>query len=330
MTSPSDLSEPRGSAAPKGSGSGRGVCGIVVTYNPEPRMLGRAIEAAVTQLDHLIVVDNGSRPSTVEQIQRLVSAARVAGHARITEQYYPSNQGLPVRFNEAIRSARAAGDRFALLLDHDSVLQPEAARRLLEAHDQVSGSHPLSALEACNEEPVVLPTDDFLAGYWRRRSPGLPDGLTDDFLGTNSGLFVSLEVLERVGGFDESYFLDAVDFEFTLRLRAAGGRLLQVAGARIWHQRGETARSSGGSRSPPLRRIQPIRHYYVARDVLRTWGRYWRRFPLVGMLLLSMPLREVILVLLYYNDRRTHLHYLGIGTLHALRGVRGPMPTAGP
>jgi rhamnosyltransferase len=304
----------------------RGVCGILVTYNPDPPVLENVLDAAVIQLDHLIVIDNGSRPEAVAEIQRLLGRARARAEVRVTERYYPSNLGLPIRFNEAIRVARDSGDHFALLLDHDSVLQPETVARLLEVHDQVSGKLPLGALEARNEEPIVLPTDDFLSGYWRRRNPDLAVGLTDDFLGTNSGLFVPLEVVEKVGGFDETYFLDAVDFEFTLRLRTAGGRLLQVAAARIRHQRGEPARPTGSGQSPPVRRIQPIRHYYVARDVLRTWGRYWRRFPLVGLLLLSMPFREALLVMLYYPDRRAHLHYLGLGLLHALRGVRGPLP----
>jgi rhamnosyltransferase len=301
----------------------------MVTFNPDPPLLREALRAAAAQLGHLIVIDNGSAPSAVGDVRRLVDEARLLGPARVTERYYPSNLGLPIRFNEAIRIAREAGDRFALFLDHDSVLEPGAVGKLLEVHERLSGKLPLGALGANNEEPFVLPTDEFLAGYWRRRNPGLEDGLSDDYLGINSGLFVPLDVFDRVGGFDESYFLDAVDFEFALRLRSAGGRLLRVAGARIRHRRGETAPPLGSARPPPVRWVRPERHYYVARDVLRTWARYWRRFPHIGLLLLSMPVHEAVLVMLFYRDRRTHLYYLGLGTLHALRGVTGPMPSPG-
>ncbi len=319
--------EPSPSVGAPGTRSIRGVCGILVTYNPEPRLLEAVLSEAVTQLDHLIVFDNGSRAETVDHMRRLAGTARALHGARITEHYYPSNLGLPIRFNEALRIAKGANDRFALFLDQDSVLEPGAVERLLHAHDRVTGRLPIEALEARNVEPVVLPTDDFLAGYWRRRYPPLEADLTDDLLGTNSGLFLPLEVIDRVGGFDESYFLDAVDFEFTLRLRSKGGRVLQVPTARIQHQRGEL--DPGSDRAPTIRRVQPFRHYYVARDVFRTWARYWRKFPVVGMLLLSMPFREAVLVLLFYRDRRTHLRFLALGTVHALRGITGPMPGSG-
>ena len=242
----------------------------------------------------------------------------------MTDRYFPTNRGLPIPFNEGIALARSESDRFVLFLDHDSILQPGAVRRLLEVHDRIASRVPVGGLEAHNEEPFVLPTDDFLSGYLRRRTPPLGGGLTDDFLGTNSGLFVPMEVFDRCGGFDPTYFVDAVDFEFTLRLRAAGLRILQVPDAGIRHQRGEPA--EGKAPAFNVRRERPLRHYYVARDVLRTWGRYWRRFPLIGLILLSMPIRELFLVLMFYPDRRPHLYYLGLGTLDALRGVHGPLP----
>jgi rhamnosyltransferase len=319
------------SSAPLGNpraGSGRGVCGILVTFNPKPGLLGEVLQAANEQLDHLIVIDNGSELPGVEAIRQLSAQGKTPGPPSMTVLYHPANLGLPIRFNEAIRFARDAGYRFVLLLDQDSVLQPGAIRSLLGAYDRVSAALPVGALEALNEEPFVLPTDDFLAGYWRRMFPRLPGGLSDDFLGTNSGLFLPLAVLGRVGGFDESYFLDAVDFEFSLRLRSAGLRVLQVPEARIRHQRGETGPSTGSTPRPPVRRVLAVRHYYVARDVLRTWARYRRRFPLVGLLMLSMPFREALLVLLYYPDRATHWRYLGLGAVHALRGVTGPLPTS--
>lgn len=310
-------------------GTGRGVAAILVTYHPEPRLLDEVLRAAGGQVDHLIIIDNGSSPSAVQDIRRIAGTLRTTRTIRVTEVYSPENRGLPIPFNEGIRIARDAGDRFVLFLDHDSVLLPGAVPRLLEENDRLAGAIPLGALEAHNDEPIVLPTDDFLAGYWRRHAPTVADGVTDDFLGTNSGLFVPLTTIDRIGGFDEGYFVDAVDFEFSLRLRSAGLRLLQISDARIRHQRGEP--SPAGSRPPrfEFRRVRPARHYYVARDTFRTWRRYWRKFPLVGLFLFSMPVRELMLVILFYTDRRAHLYYLGLGTLHAMLGVRGPLPASG-
>jgi rhamnosyltransferase len=317
----------RGPETPAGSpGSAhRGVCGVLVTYNPDPPVLDAAVEAGARELDQLILIDNGSRPEGVASLRSTV--ARVANLAPplapITVRYFARNQGLPIAFNEGSRIARAAGHQFLLLLDQDSVLQPGSVRALLEVYDRWSDRIPIGALEGFNEEPTTLPTDDFLEEHLRRHGPPLEPGLTEDYLATNSGLFIPLARLDQVGPFDESFFLDAVDFEFGLRLRSRGLRLLRVAGARITHRRGDPTEVKLGPFKQAVRRVSPSRHYYVARDVMRTFGRYGRRFPLIGSILLSMPFREAGLVVLFYPDRWAHLRCLALGLLHSVEGVTG-------
>ena len=322
------MGEPRGIAQVTGSGNGnasRGVAGVVVTYNPEPAVLDSAVQAAGRELDELILLDNGSKPEGLAAIRAIVDRAAHSPTpvAPITVHYFGRNRGLPMAFNEAIRLARAAGRQFLLLLDQDSILQPGAVRALLDVYDRWSDRLPIGALEGFNEEPTVLPTDDFLEAYLRRHGQPLEPGLTEDYLATNSGLFIPLNQVDQVGGFDESFFLDAVDFEFGLRLRSKGFRLLRVASARIIHRRGNPVEVKLGPFKQALRRVSPSRHYYVARDVMRTFGRYGRKFPLIGSILLSMPFREAGLVVLFYPDRWDHLRCIALGLLHSVQGVSG-------
>jgi GT2 family glycosyltransferase len=321
---------PRGTdVSPAGREKGRGgVCGVLVTFNPDGPLLESAVDAATRELDELVLIDNGSRPEAVAAVREIlarVSQAEIP-RARISPRYFDRNRGLPVAFNEAIRMARAGGHDFLLLLDQDSVLRPDAVRALLDVYARWNARVPIGALEGFNEEPTVLPTDDFLEGYLRRHGPPLEPGLDEDYLATNSGLFIPLARIDEVGGFDESFFLDAVDFEFGLRLRSHGFRLLRVAGARIGHRRGEPTDLRLGPFKGAVRRVSPSRHYYVARDVMRTFRRYGRRFPLIGAILFSMPFREAGLVVLFYPNRWTHLRYIGLGLLHSVEGITGQFP----
>jgi len=309
----------------------RGVCGVLVTYNPEAPLLDTAVSAAIRELDELIIIDNGSRPEGINSIRATVARVSQTGPpvGRLTVCYFGRNMGLPIAFNEAIRIARAAGHRFLLLLDQDSILEAGSVRALLDVYDRWSSRLPIGALEGWNEEPTVLPTDDFLEGYLRRHGPHLEPGLDEDYLATNSGLFIPLDRIDQVGGFDESFFLDAVDFEFSLRLRSHGLRVFRVAGARIRHRRGDPTELHLGPFKGAIRRVNPSRHYYVARDVIRTFRRYAGRFPLIGSILLTMPFREAGLVVLFYPDRWTHLRCIGLGLLHSLLGITGELhPTA--
>jgi rhamnosyltransferase len=309
---------------------GATVCAVVVTYNPDPTTLPQVLTAAAAQVDGLVIVDNGSRPEGRAAIQAWVGSYQRAegSHAEVTIRYFPDNRGLPRAFNEAIEVARGAGHRFVLLLDHDSILEPGAVEALRTEFAHLSEQYPVGALEAINVEPVVLSTDDFLEGYFRRRGWGADRGITDDFLATNSGLFFPVTLPVQIGGFDATYFLDAVDFEFGLRARSRGLRIFRIPGARIRHRRGEVdVTGTTPAKGWLIRPVNPIRHYYVARDVLRTFRKYGRRFPLIGLLLLSMPLREGVIVLLFYPRRGPHIRSLLRGTLDALRGVSGPMAT---
>jgi len=318
--------------APIAAAGGSGVCAVVVTYNADVGVLREVLVAALAQVDELYVLDNGSTGEAVARLRALLEELRLRPPvpARLTPIFLPKNLGLPIPFNRAIALARGSGHRFVLLLDHDSILEPGSVGALAASYDRLGCVVPLGALEAINDEPFQLATDDFLEGYHRRKGWGLRDGIADDFLATNSGLFFPVDLVDRVGGFDESFFLDGSDFEFGLRIRARGLRILRVPSARIRHFRGET--SAAGAQGPAwrIRKVQPVRHYYVARDMLRVWRRYARRFPLIGLLLLSMPVREGFLVLFFYSDRRTHLAYLARGVLDALQGVSGPIPAPRP
>jgi rhamnosyltransferase len=308
-----------------------GVCAVLVTYNPDPGPLGAAIDAAVQQVDELLILDNGSGPAGRAAVELAVQqhGSSGPGTAKITVRNFGENRGLPAAFNEAIDFARAHQHRFLLLLDHDSILAPGVVPTLVREYARLSIQHRVGALEAVNVEPVVLPTDDFLEEYLRRRSSSVGDGTTEEFLATNSGMLIPLALVDRVGKFDESYFVDAVDFEFGLRLRSLGWAIYRVPSARILHRRGEPVEARLGRVRWRLRRVAPQRHYYVGRDTLRLSGKYSRKFPLVGLFLLSMPFREAALVALFYPEKRTHLRALGLGMLHALTGVRGPYPGGG-
>lgn len=75
---------------------------------------------------------------------------------------------------------------------------------------------------------------------------------------TGCCMFIDREVLEKVGGFDERYFLYLEDVDLSLRIRENGYSLLLCPESKIWH---ENAGASGG---PGL----PTQDYYLTRNRL--------------------------------------------------------------
>lgn len=63
---------------------------------------------------------------------------------------------------------------------------------------------------------------------------------------TGACMFIKREVFEKIGFFDESYFLYLEDMDFCVRAKKAGYKIMVAASARVWHK---NAQSTGGSGS---------------------------------------------------------------------------------
>ena len=50
----------------------RGITAVVVTYNPDPTRLAQLCEAVQPQVEHVVLVDNGSSAETLAALQALV------------------------------------------------------------------------------------------------------------------------------------------------------------------------------------------------------------------------------------------------------------------
>jgi GT2 family glycosyltransferase len=75
-------------------------------------------------------------------------------------------------------------------------------------------------------------------------------------------------VLERVGLFDERFFLYYEDSDYCMRVRRAGFRLLVVPQARMWHR---VSSSTEGSDSPTERYWMGYSSIQFFRKHVRLW-----------------------------------------------------------
>jgi len=84
------------------------------------------------------------------------------------------------------------------------------------------------------------------------------DKLDSSDFATGCAVLLSREVLEKIGGFDEKYFLYFEDVDLSLKIAAAGYQIAFEPKAKVWHL---NAGSSGGSGSK-------VHDYYQTRNRL--------------------------------------------------------------
>ncbi|HKK50679.1 MAG TPA: glycosyltransferase family 2 protein [Myxococcota bacterium] len=194
-----------------------------------------------------LVLDNGSSDDSVRRIQ--------AAFPEVEIESLGSNLGYAGGQNAGLRAALGRGAVFALVLNNDTVLEAECVERLVDAamrHPEAAALAPKSLLSDPPGTVYFAGGGWDPSGYPRMIGFGRPDGpeysreRETDWL-NGCALLVRCEALERIGLFDERFFLTFEDTDWSLRARAAGHRLRLVPEARLVHH---ASRSFGSSRTP--------------------------------------------------------------------------------
>ncbi len=89
-----------------------------------------------------------------------------------------------------------------------------------------------------------------------------------------SGSVVRLSALEAAGPFDEGLFIDCVDHDICLRLRARGQLVIESRAQVMDHSLGDITRHRFLWRTVNCTNHSPARRYYITRNTLEVIRRY--------------------------------------------------------
>jgi N-acetylglucosaminyl-diphospho-decaprenol L-rhamnosyltransferase len=201
---------------------------VIVTYESAHCM--PALGGSLVAFPHVIVVDNGSGDDTVAAARQLLPQTRVICNGQ--------NLGFGAANNRAFA---VADTEFVLLLNPDCTMTPDAALALVDAARRYPGASTIGPqLIDRHGRPEM--------GYRMRVDRWLPKGgpaegeLCVEFL-SGACMLIRRSALQRIGGFDEDFFLYQEDHDLCLRLAQSCGELILCPQAQATHQ---SRRSSAG------------------------------------------------------------------------------------
>ena len=222
----------------------------------------------------VVVVDNFS--SAAERAQ-IVEIGRTAG---LDVLALDDNTGFGGGMNRGVARALSLGATEMLLLNPDATIDPQSVE-LLTDHVR---THPLDLVAPLIRRPDGAIWSAQMDLYRRsgqlRGSRFRPATMSaDDVLEWVSGacMLVSAQLWERVGGFDENYFMYWEDVDLCQRVRALGGRSIIVAGAAAVHDEGGTQSKTGRKSALFYYFNMRNRLEFAARHVPRGLHSAWRR-----------------------------------------------------
>lgn len=294
---------------------------ITVTFHPDLEVLERQL--AMLEGPCVVVVDNAS---PAQPVLREV----VARHTMATLVCNTQNTGLAAALNQGVEEAlrRRPDCRFLVFLDQDTEPAPEGVERLVRAlADLRAGDPRVGALG-----PQMIDADTGLGhGFhvmrgwrWTRvHPPAAATGPIACAALNGSGLTVPAAVFAAVGGFDEGFFIDHVDTEWSFRATRAGYFCYGLPDVAFRHRMG--ARSL---RFWLLRwRVWPYRaaarHYYLFRNAVSLMRRdyvprVWKAW-VVAKLLFTAVAHAVA-----DRDRAAQLRSMWRGARDGLRPAGAP------
>lgn len=290
---------------------------VLVTFNPDIKLLERCISSILANGARLIVVDNGSVP--------LCRVAAVHDGNSVLIERLGKNRGIAYAQNHGIRLALEGGADFIWLSDQDSVYESDYMEKMLQSFET-------AAELGCSNVAAIAP-----AFYDTNRGAIQPivrfAPFTAKFLpepGLNrvshviaSGMLIPASVFDVVGLKQDSLFIDWVDMEWCWRAHMKYGYDIYVNGAvQMTHSLGDSHVELFG-RKLILR--SPFRHYFMVRNAvaIALYTEYLT-LPVRLELFFKASVWTVLFPLLAPTKRLEHFKSTTTGFLHGMLNRLGP------
>jgi hypothetical protein len=241
----------------------------------------------------VIVVDNGGEDSDLAGLESCYPGVSVLR--------LPANAGYAGGCNAALKLANSP---YVVFLNDDTVVEPEWLGHLIEAAERdpaVGALQPkiLSLPERRKGERVFdyagaagglidrLGYPYCLGRSFGRREEdrGQYDHSQEIFWASGVALFARRELVERLGGFEESFFMHMEEIDLCWRMLLSGFKVRSVPQSVAWHEGGASLRDGS-----------PLKVYYNHRNALLTLLRNRSAAPLIALLPLRLALEAAAML----------------------------------
>jgi rhamnosyltransferase len=277
------------------------ICSVIVTYHPDSRFIER-VERITRQASETVIVDNGSSEQAVHQLRN--AAIKLNVHLILNKE----NVGIARALNQGARWGQERGYAWALTVDQDSVVAEDLVETLSGLYEEFPEREKLAVIGSNHIDPLIRKPFWNFNGNSHCAWHEVKTTIT-------SGSLISLIAYKVVGPFREELFIDCVDFEYCLRARSRGLRIIMACKPLLEHPIGAATRHRLPWRMTGTSNHSPIRRYYMTRNRLVLAREYLLKEPAWILSTLYRHIKSTILMCLFEKDLISKLGYTALGFL---------------
>jgi len=210
---------------------------LVLTRNSSRDIVDclRSLEQQTYSKFQVLVVDNGSTDDAIATVRCEFPCVTVVMNGE--------NLGFAEGFNRGMRCARTIGSDWMLLLNADTVVDPDCVSKMVEAADDSKIGILGPTIYHANEPTIIQSAGGMLNSEWipyHRGQNELDQGQysepTDVDWVSGCAMLVKTKLVDSIGCLDERFFMYEEELDWCIRARRAGWRILHVPQAKVWHK----------------------------------------------------------------------------------------------
>jgi len=215
------------------------VCIIVVGYNSRTYLQEclQSVHDSHYANYQVIFVDNNSSDDSVEYIQENYPKVKIIASK--------SNNGFAKGNNIGIKKAMQLGAQYVFLLNPDTLVDKDCLKVLMEKANNQTIMQPLILLHDGKKKTNLINTSGNVLHYlgysWcgdYKKSASLYENISEKEItgASGAGMFIPVDILKKIGLFDEVFFMYHEDIDLSWRAHISGYKVKIVPRAKMWHK----------------------------------------------------------------------------------------------
>ncbi len=246
---------------------------LIITFNPNLDFF-QYLPVFFKEFSQVLIIDNSSK----EVVRTLLTEKRTESLEVILNQ---ENLGVATALNQGLLWAIDHGFDYVVTFDQDSYPQAGIVQHLENVLTE-GDPNELAVVASVIKDPQLQKQARFL----RARNKWLFEWgfcktkkLENISFAITAGSLYSLKAYQKIGPFQDGFFIDYVDQEYCLRANQHGYKIVAACDAHLNHRLGEREKRKLAGRMHYPTFHAPLRWYYISRNRIFMLRKYAFRFP---------------------------------------------------
>lgn len=272
----------------------------ITLYNPQIDRFRENIIKIINQVDKVLLINNNS--NNIEDILKLINDINNEGKIEIINN--SDNLGVATALNQILDYAYVNKYEWFLTLDQDSVCK----ENLIEQYKQYKRLSNIAMMTCIIKD----------------RNYGIIDKVENDYnyieSCITSGTYNNTKILKNLGGFDESFFIDYVDYDMCETILENGYNIIRINFEGLLHEVGKTKVYTLFGKKEYIYNQPPFRTYYLIRNFILINKKHKRFNTLKNKL---RVIKREILIMLFQKNKIKNLRAIIKANEDAMKMLKG-------